>query len=255
MLLCIDIGNTNTVIGIFRKEELLASFRIESNLYQTADEYGIKLLEMFKYHSLDALDVEGVIISSVVPILDSTYEKMIAKYFNKKPLFVGPGIKTGIKITTDNPKQVGADIIVGAVASHHKYGAPVIIIDMGTAITFFYVDKKKELVGGIIAPGVKTSFKSLISNTSKLEEVKMNQPLNIIGRDTIACIQSAMIYGTSAMIDGVIRKMKEEIGLDNIKVVLTGGEAKMLHQYLEEDVIYDENIIIEGLKIIYQKNL
>lgn len=254
MLLCIDIGNTNTVIGVYEDNNLLIDFRIESNLSQTADEYGVKLLDMFKYNNLDYHKVDGVIISSVVPNLDSTFEKMIFKYFNNNAIFVGPGIKSGIKIKTDNPKQLGADILVGAVASYQKYGAPVIIIDMGTAITFFYVDKDKELLGGVIAPGIKTSFRSLVSKTSKLEEVRMDAPLSVIGKDTTSCIQSAMIFGSAAMIDGIIRKMKKEIGLNDVKVVLTGGEARIIKNYLEEEVIYDEELLLEGLRIIYQKN-
>jgi len=254
MLLCIDIGNTNTVIGIYEAEKLLAYFRIESNLSQTADEYGVKLMAMFRYNNLEYTKLKGSIISSVVPNLDSTYEKMIIKYFNMTPLFVGPGVKSGIKIKTENPKQLGADILVGAVAGYYKYGAPVIIVDMGTAITFFYVDQNKELLGGVIAPGIKTAFRSLVSKTSRLEEVRMDAPLNVIGKDTTSCIQSAMIYGSASMIDGIIRKMKKEINIDNINVVLTGGEAKIIKDFLEEKVIYDDDLLLEGLRIIYNKN-
>ncbi|MCK9471042.1 MAG: type III pantothenate kinase [Bacilli bacterium] len=254
MILCIDIGNTNCVFGVFENDSLLTCFRLESKLSQTIDEYGVKVLELLKFHNLERQKIEGVIISSVVPPLDGTFEKMLVKYFNLKPLFVGPGTKTGVRISVDNPKQVGADIIVGAVASIQKYGTPTIIIDMGTAITLFYVDDKKELVGGVIAPGIRTGFGGLFKNTARLEEVKLHQPPSVIGRDTVSCIQSAMVHGTSAMIDGLIRKIKKEIGIEKINVVLTGGESRLIQHFLEEEVIYDEDLLMEGLNIIYKKN-
>jgi type III pantothenate kinase len=253
MILCIDIGNTNTVCGVYEKEHLIAQFHLESNLHHTADEYGVDFLWMFNYNDMNYQDVKGVIIASVVPALDSIYERMVKKYFKLDPIFVGPGIKTGIHIKTDNPKQLGADILVGAVASLQKYGTPSIIIDMGTAITLFYLDKNKELLGGIITPGVRTSYLGLFSKTSRLEEVKMDSPPSVIGKDTITCIQSGMVYGTASMIDGLIRKIKKEIG-HNSKVVLTGGESSIIKNFLEEEVIYDENLILDGLRFIYYKN-
>jgi len=253
MLLCIDIGNTNTVFGVFDSNILLAEFRVESNLHHTADEYGVKFLELFRYNGLNPHQIDGVIIASVVPSLDTIYDRMIKKYFRIAPLFVGPGIKTGIKIKTDNPKQLGADILVGAVASLNKYGAPFIIVDMGTAITLFYVNADKELIGGIITPGIRTSYLGLFSKTSKLEEVKFDNPPNIIGKDTITCIQSGMIFGTASLIDGLIRKMKKECG-DDSKAIITGGEAATIKDFLEEEVVYDENLLLDGLRIIFQKN-
>jgi type III pantothenate kinase len=253
MLLCIDIGNTNVVLAVYAGNEILAEFIVESNLYQTADEYGIKIMDMFNYNNLDFSKITGVIIASVVPGLDSVFEKTIKKYLNLEPLFVGPGVKSGIRIKTDNPKQLGADILVGAVAAYHKYGAPVIIIDMGTAITLFYVDHEKELVGGIIVPGIRTSYAGLFSKTSRLEEVRAEKPLNVIGKDTVTCIQSGMIYGTASMIDGLIRKMKKELQKDAL-VVITGGEALAIKDFLEEEVIYDRHLIMEGLRIIFNRN-
>ncbi len=258
MILCIDIGNTSSIFGIFKNDELISTFGLESKPGQSYDEYGVKLLELFKYNLLNKDEIEGIIISSVVPSLDLTYEKMFLKYFHQKPIFVGPGTKTGVKIAVDNPKQVGADIIVGIAAAIEKYEAPNIVIDMGTAITLFYVDSKKELIGGVISPGVKTSYEGLFKNTARLEEVKLNTPPSIIGKDTVSCIQSAMVYGTASMIDGIVRKMKQEIKKtkkeENLKVIITGGEAKFIKDYLEEDVIYDENLVLEGLNLIYKKN-
>lgn len=253
MLLCIDIGNTNIFLGVYEGNDLLAEFRLESNLNQTADEYAIKLMDIFNFYKLDIKKITGVIIASVVPRLDTIFEKAIKKFFGITPLFVGPGVKSGIHIKTDNPKQLGADILVGAVAGYYRYGAPVIVIDMGTAITLFYVSKDKELVGGIITPGIRTSYSGLFSKTAKLEEVRAVSPLNVIGKDTVTCIQSGMIFGTASMLDGLIRKMKTEVG-EEAKVVLTGGEALTVKDYLEEEVIYDRHLLMEGLKIIYNKN-
>ncbi|MGD9604734.1 MAG: type III pantothenate kinase [Bacilli bacterium] len=254
MLLCIDIGNTNIVLGVFLDNHLSHSFRMQSNLMKTADEYGTKIIDILTFHEIDYHEITGVIISSVVPGLDSTFEKLIETYFQTKALFVGPGTKSGIKIKIDNPKQLGADILVGAVATHHKYGAPAIIIDMGTAITFAYLNQEKELLGGVIVPGIKTAFSSLVSKTSRLEEARIDVPLKVIGKDTVSSIQSGMVFGTASMIDGMIKKIKKEMNTDELLVVLTGGEARLIKPYLEENVIYDENLLLDGLRIIYQKN-
>ncbi len=254
MILGIDIGNTNIVIGLIDgKNTLIGSFRIHTNTRQTADEYGVKLIEILRFYGYDSRQVIGAIISSVVPELDHVFEKTVIKYLGITPLFVGPGIKTGIKIKIDHPKQLGADILVGIVGGYNKSGAPLLVIDMGTAIKFFYLNREKELLGGIIAPGISTSFSNLVSKTSKLEGVKIDVPPHIIGKDTATSIQSAMIYGTASMIDGIIRKIKKEMGED-INVVITGGEAKIIFPFLEEKAIYDENLILDGLAVLYGKN-
>ena len=252
MLLCIDIGNTNIVIGLFKEEELIHSFRMQSSLQMSADEYGIQMVNMLRFFNLDFQGVAGMIISSVVPGLDTAFEQIAQKYFNIKPMFVIPGVKTGIKVRIDNPKQLGADLLVGAVGGVAKYGVPLIVVDMGTAITLMAVNDQKEILGGMIYPGIKTAFSSLVKHTSRLEEVRMNPTDSIIGRDTASSIQSGMIFGTSSMLDGVIRQMKKE--LPNAKVILTGGEASIIQTYLEEDVIVDDNLLLDGLRIIYQKN-
>ncbi|MDD3107230.1 MAG: type III pantothenate kinase [Bacilli bacterium] len=255
MLLCIDIGNTNIVLGVFSQDKLVHSFRIQANLMQTSDEYGTKIIEILQFLGVDYHEIAGVIISSVVPGLDGTFEKMTDRYFNTKPLFVGPGTKSGIKIKIDNPKQLGADILVGAVATYHKYETPAIIIDMGTAITFAYLSQEKEILGGVIVPGIKTAFSGLVSKTSKLEEVRMDAPLKVIGKDTIASIQSGMIFGTASLIDGMIQKIKKEMHIDHVTTILTGGEAKVIKEYLQEPVIYDDNLLLEGLRLLYHKNI
>lgn len=253
MLLCIDIGNTNVFLAIYDGSELIAEFSMASNMQQTADEIVIKLMNIFNFYELNPEKIEGVIIASVVPLLDSVFEKAVRKFFRINPLFVGPGVKSGIHIKTDNPKQLGADILAGAVAAFHKYGAPIIIIDMGTAITLFYVNANKELIGGIIAPGIRTAYSGLFSKTAKLEEAGAEPPVSVIGKDTVTCIQSGMFFGTASMIDGLVRKMKKEIGLET-RVVLTGGEASIVKKYLEEEVIYDRHLVMDGLRLVYNKN-
>lgn len=256
MLVCVDIGNTNIVLGIFDNDKnensLKESFRLRTDIYQTADEYGIKILQIFNSFGIKKEDIDGVIVASVVPQLDIVFDRLFKKYFDKCAIFVGPGIKSGINIKLDNPKQLGADILVGAVGAIEKYLAPVIVIDMGTAITFCYVNQNKELLGGIIIPGIKTSFNALFKKTSKLEEVGIEKPKSVVGRDTISSLQSGMVYGYSSTIDGLIRKVKLENG--EAKVIITGGEARFILNCLEEEVIYDENLLLDGLRLLYYKN-
>ena len=252
MLICIDIGNTNIVFGLYKDNELFESFRFQTDIYQTVDEYSIKLMQTLAALNVKKEDIKGVIAASVVPQLDKTIERAFEKYFSKKVIFVGPGIKSGINIKLDNPKQLGADILVGAVGAVNKYSSPAIVIDMGTAITFCYVNDKKELLGGIILPGIKTSFNALFKKASKLEEVGIETPKSVVGRDTVSSIQSGMVYGMASTIDGLIRKLKKENG--EAKVVITGGEARFILNVLEEEVIYDDNLLLDGLKVLFKKN-
>lgn len=252
MLFCIDVGNTNIVFGIYNKDELLFSFRLETKINQTYDEYGIKILDMLEHFNVKQDDVSGIIISSVVPQIDHTLESLCNKYFNIKPIFIGPGIKTGLKIKIDNPKQLGADLLVGCVSATNKYGCPVIVIDMGTATTFAVVNEQKEMIGGLIYPGLKIAFANLFEKTSKLEEVKLEKPKQLIGKDTATCIQSGMLYGTVAMIDGLIDMMCKQI--KDAKIVLTGGIGAYVYPHIKHQVYYDENLLLDGLNYIYYKN-
>lgn len=251
MLICIDIGNTNVVIGVFDKTKLLNTFRLETKALRTEDEYGIRILENLKYINVAKADITGAIIASVVPQVDATFEKTLLKYFNIKPLFVGQGVKTGIKIKIENPKQLGSDLLVGAVACSSKYGYPCMIVDMGTATTISVVNDKKEFLGGVIYPGVITAYTSLIKATSLLESTKIGIPNNVVGRDTMSSIQSGMVYGTVGAIHGLIERIKAEYG--DMVVVVTGGIARYIVPHLN-NVIYDENLVMDGLKIIYEKN-
>lgn len=251
MLICIDVGNTNVVIGVFNDTKLFNTFRLETKVLRTEDEYGIRILENLKYIDVKREDITGAIIASVVPQVDATFEKTLLKYFNIKPLFVGPGVKTGIKVKIDNPKQLGSDLLVGAVASCSKYGYPCMVVDMGTATTISVVNDKKEFLGGIIYPGVITAYNSLIKATSLLESAKIAVPSNVIGRDTMSSMQSGMVYGTAGAINGLVERIKKEYG--DMKVIVTGGISRYIVPFLN-NVIHDENLLMDGLKIIYEKN-
>lgn len=252
MLLCIDIGNTNIVFGVYKNDQKICDFRLETKPKQTYDEYGLKVIDIMEKLGVRTFDIEDAIIASVVPQIDSTIEMVCIKYLGVNPIFVGPGIKTGLKIRTDNPKELGADILVGCVSAYYKYGGPIIVIDMGTATTLFVVDKDKVIIGGIIMPGLKISFSTLFEKTSKLEEVRINVPKSIIGTDTISCIQSGMIYGTSSQIDGLIDKIKDEVG--GAKVILTGGIGGIIKPHLKNSVYYEPDLILEGLNYLHKKN-
>lgn len=253
MLVCVDIGNTNLVVGLFDQDELIHTFRLETKLLRTEDEYGIRFLENLKYKDIPKEDITGAIVASVVPQVDATIEKTFLKYFQVKPLFVGPGIKTGIKVNIDNPKQLGADLLVGAVAAVDKYGYPVMVVDMGTATTVVVVNEKKEFAGGIIYPGLMSAYQNLIKSTSLLESAKLGIPSSVVGRDTMTAIQSGMIYGTTGAIEGMISEVIKEQG--DMKVVVTGGISRHIISYLKKDYIYDENLLLDGLKLIYQRNV
>lgn len=252
MLICVDIGNTHIVLGFYQDSVLLKSFRLKTDANTTEDEYGVKLLDILDFLEVSPLDIESAIISSVVPALDSLLERAMRQYLQVEPIFVGPGLKSGIAIKIEDPRQLGADLLVGAVAAVHKYGAPAIIVDMGTATTLSVVSEKKEFLGGIILPGVLSSYESLVKSTSKLESVRFEQPKNLIGKNTINSLQSGMIYGQSAMIDGLLKKVKEEVG--DATVILTGGISRRILDFLEEKVVYDADLILEGLYILYQMN-
>ena len=254
MHICMDIGNTNIVIGIFENNIIINRFRFSTNTLMTADEYGIKIMQLFNYNNINKDLIEGFIISSVVPELDLVIKMMVKKYFGIEPILIGPGIKTGIHIKLDNPKQLGADLLVGAVGVVEKYGANSLIIDIGTALTMVYVNDKKEFSGGSICAGIKGSLKSLINSTSKLSTPTLDVPEKVVCNDTLACIQSGIVFGHISMIEGLVSKIKKELNNDNLKVLLTGGNSIIIKDHLNIDFIYDENLLLEGLLDIYTKN-
>ncbi|MDR2771048.1 MAG: type III pantothenate kinase [Clostridiales Family XIII bacterium] len=259
MLLAFDVGNTNIVMGVFRDGELIQNWRMETHNNKSADEYGMVLNQLFSYEGLDTRDVDDVIISTVVPSSLYTLQHLTIKYFKKRALIVGPGIKTGLVVKYDNPKQVGADRIVNAVAGLSKYGGPLIIVDLGTATTFCAISEKWEYLGGSIAPGLKISSDALFEKTAKLPRVELEEPGRVICRNTIESMQSGLVYGHMGMVDYIVNKMKRELAAyapseNPVRVIATGGIASMIDSGIDSIDIVDKQLTLEGLQFIYEKN-
>lgn len=256
MLLVIDVGNTNIVFGVYQEKELLYDWRISTEKDRTSDEYGLLFEQIFKYHGIDITELEDVIISSVVPPLMHTLPAMSAKYFNIDPIVVGPGVKTGMNIKYDNPKEVGADRIVNAVAAHEKYGGPLIVVDFGTAITFCAISKEGDYLGGAITPGIKISTEALFMRTAKLPKVEITKPDKVIAKNTTNSIQSGVVYGYIGMVDYIIERMIEEMNEngDTVKVIATGGFSSLIASESKYIKIIDKLLTLEGLRIVFERN-
>ncbi|MBP2628282.1 MAG: putative transcriptional acitvator, Baf family [Firmicutes bacterium] len=256
MLLVFDIGNTNIVLGAYDGKELLQHWRISTDRLKTGDEYGMLINNLFSYGKLSIKDIEAVIISSVVPPLVVPLVKMCQRYFNVEPLVVGPGIKTGIFIKYENPREVGADRIVNAVAAHHKYGSrgPLIIVDFGTATTFCVIAENGDYLGGAIAPGIGISTEALFQRAAKLPRIELVKPKSVICRNTVTSMQSGIIYGFVGQVDGIVARMKEEIGRDAF-VVATGGLANLIAAESSSINAVEHFLTLEGLQIIYELNI
>lgn len=253
MILAMDVGNTNIKCGLFNSGKLIHSFRMSTLVDQTSDEYGVRMLAFFDYLELDPKDVKGIIISSVIPSVNYTIEHMSRRYFGRRPMFVGPGIKTGINIKYDNPKELGADRIVNAVAAYEMFGGPVITIDFGTATSFGVVSKDADFLGGAICPGIKISAEALTQNAARLPRIELNRPKNVINKNTVAGMQAGIIYGYAGQVQYIIKKMKKEIG--DAKVVATGGFSELV---AEETGVIDEvipTLTLIGLEKIFTKNI
>ena len=255
MLLVFDVGNTNMVLGVYEGTELKKHWRINTDKEKTSDEYGILISNLFQYDKVDMNSITDVIISSVVPNVMHSLENFCIKYCNKKPLIVGPGIKTGLNIKYDNPKQVGADRIVNAVAAIEKYKSPMIIIDCGTATTFCAISEKGDYLGGTIAPGIKISSEALFQRASKLPRVELAKPGTAICKNTVSAMQSGIIYGYVGLVDKIISMMKSELGGDDIKVIATGGLSVLIASETDSIDYVDKFLTLEGLRLIYDKNI
>lgn len=253
MLVAIDIGNTDFTIGIFKGTKLCDTFRMRTKINRTSDEYGVFLLNILQYKGYDVKEVEDVIIASVVPAVMHSFNSAIIKYFGVKPIHVGPGIRTGIRIGTTNPKETGADRIVDAVAGYEIYGGPVIVVDFGTATTYDLVTGDGTFIGGVTSPGIRTSANALWQQTAKLPEIEIRKPRSILAKDTVTSMQAGLFFGYVGQTEYIIRKMKEESGLGKISVVATGGLGKMIALETSYIDYYDANLTLKGLQLIYEK--
>lgn len=253
MLLVIDIGNTNITFGVFEDKEIRTTFRITTKIPRTSDEYGLLICDLLQKKSIYIEEIEDIIISSVVPNVMHSFQNGIIKYLNKKPIVVEPGTKTGIKITITNPREVGADRIVDAVGAYFMYGGPVLVIDYGTATTYDYVTEDGSFAAGVTTTGIRSSAKALSQDAAKLPEIEIKSPDTILAKDTIRSMQAGLFYGYVGQTEYIIDKFREETGIDNLKVVATGGLGKIIAESTDKIDFYDANLTLHGLRILYEK--
>ncbi|MFC1909378.1 type III pantothenate kinase [Chloroflexota bacterium] len=253
MLLAIDIGNTNTTFGVFEGEELRTTWRIMTNVSQMADEYASLLLNLMHHREVNTTDITEVALCCVVPPLLTTFEEMLKQYFHVPPLVVGPGVKTGVSIRMDNPREVGTDRIVNAAAAHRLYGGPVIIADMGTATTFDTVSKEGDYLGGAIAPGIATAAESLFTKASALPRVELVHPKQAIGTSTITAMQSGIIFGYAGLVESIVTRIQQELD-EKARVVATGGYAKLMAEETSVINTVNPDLTLIGLRLIYLMN-
>ena len=253
MLLAIDVGNTNTVLGVFEQSTLRDSFRVQTEKDRTGDEYGLQIKALFDFANLKMADVSDVIVSTVVPPMVFPLEQMSKRFFRVKPLFVGPGVKTGMPVLYENPREVGADRIVNAVAAYEKGPQGLVIVDFGTATTFDAVTPTGEYRGGAIAPGITISMEALFHRASKRPRVAFERPEKVVGRNTVTSMQSGLVYGYVGLVDGLCARMKDELGFP-VKVVATGGLAPLIGHVSRQIEVVDDQLTLDGLRIIHQRN-
>lgn len=253
MILAIDIGNSNIVIGGVEGEKILFEARLRTDATKTSDEYCVDLLALLDVYGIQRENIEGSIVASVVPQVLNSIQTAVRKLIGKAPLVVGPGLKTGLNIAIENPAQTGADLVVGSVAALRAHKAPLIVIDMGTATTIIVLNEKGALIGGAIAPGVKISLDALTDRTALLPGLQLDQPKKVIGRNTIDCMRSGIMIGNACMIDGMIDRMEQELG-HKTTVIATGGIAKFVVPLCSHKIVYDKDLLIKGLAILYREN-
>lgn len=254
MVLVIDVGNTNIVVGAFDGDNLVKNWRISTDYKKSADEMGLLLVQLLTYHGLSVDEVENVAISSVVPQVMFSLERAVRRYLKHEPLIITKDVKTGINIRYDNPKEVGADRIVNAVAVHHHYPGDAIIIDFGTATTFCALTAQADYLGGVICPGIKISLDALIERTAKLPKIEIVRPPHVIGTNTVESMQAGMVYGYAGQIENIVRRMKEEMGGGSITVIATGGIASLIKEATDAIDVLDSHLTLKGLKRLYDMN-
>lgn len=254
MVLVVDVGNTNITYGVYQGKNLLTTFRMMSKMPRTSDEYGVLITELLNKNKIEVKAIEGVIIASVVPNVMHALTGAIKRYVNQNLIIVGPGIKTGIKITTENPREIGSDRVVDAVAAYELYGGPVLVIDFGTATTYDLVTADGCFAAGITAPGIRISAKALWEGTAKLPEIEIKKPASILAQETISSMQAGLVYGQIGQTEYIIKKVREESGNPDLKVVATGGLGRIISEETTEIQEYNNALTLEGLRIIYEKN-
>lgn len=253
MLLVFDVGNTNITIGLFDGETLIGSYRMTTKLPRTSDEYGMFFLNLLHSKGMEAEQIEAAIIASVVPNVNHSLNNGIKKYIHVEPIMVGPGIRTGIRIMTENPRELGADRIVDAVGAYYLYGGPILVIDYGTATTYDLILEDGSFVAGVTAPGIRLSANALWREAAKLPEIEIIKPETILAKSTVPSMQAGLVYGHIGETEYIIKKMMEEAQLDNMKVVATGGLGKIIAEGTNSIDVYDSNLTLKGLQIIYEK--
>lgn len=254
MLICVDIGNSNITLGVFEQENLKFTARLATDTRRTSDQYAIEIRDILHIYNIERNAITKAAISSVVPTVGSAIEKAVERLFNIKPIVLGPGVKTGLNIKIDNPAQLGADLAAGAVGALAKYPCPCIIIDMGTATTLSVIDQNGAFLGGIIAAGIKLTMEALTSRTAQLPSVGLEAPKKVIGSNTNDCIKSGLIIGQAAMLDGLVSRINDELG-SYATVVATGGLAPEVIKHCTHKIILDDNLLLDGLRIIHDKNV
>lgn len=253
MILVIDVGNTNIVLGLYEQRQLKYHWRISTNKASTVDEYGMLMHQLLAHQGIREAEIEGVMISSVVPPLMFTLEKLSRKYFKREPIVVGPGIKTGLNIKIENPREIGADRIVNAVAGIDLYGTPLIIVDFGTATTYCYIDEQGQYLGGLIAPGIGISAEALYQHAAKLPRIELTKPKQVVGKNTVASMQAGIVYGYAGQVDGIVERICQETGTKP-KVIATGGLATMIANETKTIDEVDPFLTLHGLLLLYERN-
>ena len=254
MLVAVDIGNTNITLSVFDGEDIKGSYRLTTKMTRTSDEYGFMLLSFLNASNIQVSDIEDVIVSTVVPKIMHSFNNAIYKYLKKTPITVGPGIKTGISVKTENPAGVGADRIVDAAGAYYIYGGPCLVIDFGTATTFDYINEKGEFLYGVTAPGLEITSQALSNMAAQLPEIAIKKPDTILAKNTIQSMQAGVVYGYIGLTEYIIRQMKKEIGVP-MHVIATGGLGRLISKETEEIEVYDADLTFKGLKLIYQRQL